>query len=128
LQFAQSDKSDPSVRQIICIFQRSYDARYIYSSAWMNFVLHPLSLGLKEAVREIRRIIRCGQKYSWEGPGVQLGSGLREAHATIQSGDHLLRPSLLNDIDHLLIQRVVCFFPIASHPAGPKSPLGALEE
>jgi hypothetical protein len=48
-------------------------------------MLHFAISGLEKTVREIPRINRCGQQTSGESLGDQLGSGLRETDAEIQS-------------------------------------------
>jgi hypothetical protein len=48
-------------------------------------MLHFAISSREKAVREIPRINRCRQKAFGEGPGDQLGPGLRETDAEIQS-------------------------------------------
>ena len=59
------------------------------------------------------RIDRCGQTQSNERRRDQLGTGVREANAEIQSGSHFIRIDRSRDIDPIFINRLVGFSKIA---------------
>lgn len=77
-------------------------------------MLHLAVSGLQKSVREIPRTIRYARKTYGERRGHQLGSGIREADAEIQSGDHFIRSGFSYDPDHLVIHGSVRFFSIAA--------------
>jgi hypothetical protein len=47
-----------------------------------------------------------------EGRRDQLGAGVREAHAEIQSGSYCVRFEYPNDIDRMVVHRGVDFFKV----------------
>ena len=56
---------------------------------------------------------RCGQTQASEGRRDELGTGVREANAEIQSGSHFIRIDRPSDIDRVFVNRLVGFSKIA---------------
>ena len=56
---------------------------------------------------------QCDPTQSSEGRRDQLGTGVREANAEIQSGSHFIRIDRPGDIDRIFVNRLVGFSKIA---------------
>ena len=78
-----------------------------------NFAAVSGLFGLLKAVRESERIDGSGETDSSERRRDQLGAGVREANAEIQSGSYFGRIGRPDDIDRVVIYRVEFFFKIA---------------
>ena len=63
-------------------------------------------------IRESSRIGRRAETDFGEGRRDQLGAGVREANAEIQSGSYCVRFECPDDIDRLVVHRGVDFFKV----------------